>query len=528
MSKERKQIEYDMKELENMHDEKSIINSQINIKERKEINVIYDNQARCSTIIVSKLKDRKIINVLVYGKTQTGKTGCMTSFIRQYIFKYDIPLENIYIITGLSDVAWKNDTKNRMPECINSRVFHRANLPKTFVQDIRSKQNILVIMDEIQIACEEDQTIHKTFKECGFYDFNYLLENDIKLVQFSATPDGNINDIEDWKAHSTKVKLEPGEGYIGTKELRDQNRIFQYKDLINIENVKELESVIDVRFPEPMYHLIRVPNKRKDKQGKVISNFKNTFKTNYVYNTSYLKTKKVDINKLLKVKPEKHTFVFICEILRCAKTQYKEFIGISYERYNSNPNDSSTIQGTMGRQTGYDDNGKSICYTNIESIDMYEKLWDNDFIFIEGIIWNTNTTKYDETTDMTYSTGTFNSVKNIEKLKDNCSEMVKEVRGDPIIKKFYGVEGQDKMIKFFKDELKSKMPPGKRGPNKKKIDNGFFKSSIRKGYQILSSDEVNKEKKWGFGDGAGYRSYPRYSDVNDPNTLEWWLIYYEI
>ena len=77
-------------------------------------------------------------------------------------------------------------------------------------------------MDEIQIACEENQTIHKTFKECGFYDLVFLLENDIKLIQFSATPDGNMNDIEDWKHHSAKVKLEPGEGYFGPKQAIEQ------------------------------------------------------------------------------------------------------------------------------------------------------------------------------------------------------------------------------------------------------------------------------------------------------------------
>ena len=92
----------------------------------------------------------------------------------------------------------------------------------------------------------------------------------------------------------------------------------------------------------------------------------------------------------------------------------------------TNPNDSSIIQGTIGRLTGYDDNGISICYTNIQSIDMYEKLWENEFIFSEGIEWNTNTTKYNKIDNITYSTGTFNSVKNIKELKDNCSEKVKE------------------------------------------------------------------------------------------------------
>ena len=42
--------------------------------------------------------------------------------------------------------------------------------------------------------------------------------------------------------------------------------------------------------------------------------------------------------------------------------------------------------------------------------------------FKEGIIWNTKTTHYDKKDDITYSTGTFNSVKHIEQLKDGCSE----------------------------------------------------------------------------------------------------------
>ena len=42
-------------------------------------------------------------------------------------------------------------------------------------------------MDEIQVN-DEDQTIYKIFKEYGLYDLDFLLERDIKLVQFSATP----------------------------------------------------------------------------------------------------------------------------------------------------------------------------------------------------------------------------------------------------------------------------------------------------------------------------------------------------
>ena len=530
--KQRSIIEYNLKELKIIHQKKEILSGQINLKSLEGINIIYPNQEDCGKRINMIFNNRSHVNCLVYGMTQTGKTGCMTALIQYYILSNNIPIDNIYIITGLSDKEWKKDTKNRMPDGINTRVFHRANLYETFFRDIKGKKNALVIMDEIQIACEYQQTIYKAFNCCGFYDLNFLLENDIKLVQFSATPDGNLNDMQDWGPYSVKLKLEPGHNYYGCKQALAQKRVKQFEDLTNIEKVKELKKDIEKNFTNPKYHLVRVPNKRENKDGtnnqsKVIYNIKKVFGENYEYNKNYLKTKKEDINDILKKEPEKDTFIFYCEILRCAKTQYKKYIGISYERYVINPNDSSIIQGSFGRLTGYDDNGNNICYTNISSLENYIKLWDNDMKFIKGIVWNTKTTQYDKKDDITYSTGTFNSVKYIEQLKDSCTEKLKENRGDPTIKKFYGEEGQNEMMNWFKNNLKDKMPNGKRGPNKKKITNGFYKGSIRKGLEILSTDKVNKEKKWGFGEGYGVRSYPCYSDVNDPNTLEWWLIYYD-
>ena len=251
-----------------------------------------EKSKKCAENIRDLFNNKSIVNCLVYGMTQTGKTGCMTSLIQHYILSYSIPIEHIYIITGLSDKQWKKDTKNRMPDSINARVFHRANLRQTFIKDIL-KQNILIIMDEIQIACQEDQTIYKILKKCGFYDLNLLLQNDIKLIQFSATPDGNINDISDWKNYSAKVKLEPGEGYYGVKQAIEQKRIRQFKILDNIDNVAELKSVIDDRYSSPRYHLVRVPNKRGNKQKDLIENIEKVFKKEYNYNIEYLKSKKM-------------------------------------------------------------------------------------------------------------------------------------------------------------------------------------------------------------------------------------------
>lgn len=532
---ERVSVTYDIRNIEIINAQRNIISEQIRIKELQGINIIYDNQSRCSVKINEAFKDKKIINVLVYGKTQTGKTGCMTSFIKQYVLSHSIPIENIYIITGLSDIAWKNDTINRMPDAIYKRVYHRANLPKTFADEIKSKKNLLIIMDEIQIASTVKQTISKTFKKCMFYDLKYLLENDIKLVQFSATPDGHIYDIADWKDHSKKIKLQPGEGYIGSIDLLKEGRVRQFKQLwgwdIEKDNIPQdiKENILEIKrdiitYKNARYHTIRIPCSKDDKDQQVIINFKLIFGiSDYNYNTSFLKVKKGDINSILSIKPEKHTFIFIKEILRCAKTKIKTYLGIEYERYALTIADSTIMQGSIGRLTGYDGNKDLICYTNIDTIKRYEELWKSNFQN-NKIEWNSKTTTNKK--GIISSKGTYNSINNYNGSSITL-ELRSQDRGNPTIKTF---KDQKYMIKWFKNNLKEKM--NKSGPRIKNIqedgiNKGFYLGSIRGGYQILSQEKVKTEQRWGFKLGPGYRSFPCYSDTKDPTTLEWWLIYYE-
>jgi hypothetical protein len=56
---------------------------------------------------------------------------------------------------------------------------------------------------------------------------------------------------------------------------------------------------------------------------------------------------------ILSVKPTKHTFIFIKDTLRCAVTIPKDYIGILYDRFTNVPNESSVIQGLLGRATGF-------------------------------------------------------------------------------------------------------------------------------------------------------------------------------
>ena len=87
----------------------------------------------------------------------------------------------------------------------------------------------------------------------------------------------------------------------------------------NIAEIKNEIEKYDRDNKGPLYHIIRTVN--AGGQDTTINTFKSIFgEENYIYTTFDCATKnKMDINDILKNKPEKHTFIFIKEMERCAK-----------------------------------------------------------------------------------------------------------------------------------------------------------------------------------------------------------------
>ena len=138
----------------------------------------------------------------------------------------------------------------------------------------------------------------------------------------------------------------------------------------------------------------------------------------------------------------------------------------------------------------------------------------------EGIVWNTKTTQYDKNDNVTYSKGTFNSVKHIEQLKEGSSEKVKEESNV----NYEIIEDWNKLKRRCL-ELEYK---GLRKPFNKD-DEGFYKTSLNKKSEKISLKQAiearnrsyghnkNKEKKW--------RIYlPCYKEMNDNSSLVYLLI----
>lgn len=612
--------EYDLHQQRIMNLRKQNILNELEILQLSGKSCIFENQDMIASLVVTAFKNRKIVNVMVLSKTQSGKTGSMCATIKRYLEDSSnlIPIEHIYIITGLSSCEWKDQTKERMPESIQARVYHRCELPSTFVEEIKHKQNILIIMDEIQVAAKHGQTIYNTFQRADLLNMNRLYENDIKILEYTATPDGTIYDLMKWRDGSTKILAEVGDRYVSSydllkygrfvpnehvivlgeddntcicgrnirdtehthshrigkivkmhedtdtydillngallenvasSQLRLQNiasamrhailhlpkRVKQYKDLCGYDkhtqrvdesvygNIREVKSDIDA-FPRPLYHIIRT--RTKGGQDVTVDNFKHVFGTNdYKYISYDIESEVDDINRWLTAVPTKHTFIFIKEMLRCAKTLCKTHIGILYDRYTPNPDDTTIIQGLIGRDTGYDNNGISICYTNIESINKYEMLWISGFED-KTVKWNSKTTKFID--GVLHGKNTFNdpskySGSNVVESDDTS------VLSEPTIMKFSRFEDAKK---YYTEAL---MPIyGGRGPNRRTPEEsgpyaGYYLSTIGKGdnrTRVRNTAEIYEVRRWNLDETHHYTIHPCYEDIRDKNTLQWWMIHY--
>lgn len=346
---------------------------------------LFPNQINFGKKITKSFLNKDIFMLLAIAPTQSGKTGSMISTI-MYMCRNPriaLPKENVFIITGLSSKDWVNQTKERFPIEIQNNIYHRNTL-NNFVDKAKNKKNILIIIDESQYACLKNQAIHNAFYKIGIMDTNYISNFDVKILLFSATPDGCVYDLNRWEHSRDIIYMDVPKQYKSIQYLLKNNQIKQYKDLCGfdkltqtvnseaIDNIKELKQYI--KNDDPKYHLIRTHNSYKHKI--TIENFKQAFKNNdYLFYSE----NKINMEKMLMNKPNKHTFIFIKEKLRCAQTIYKKYLGILYERTTSIVNDSTIIQGFAGRLTGYHNNTTSIVFTNIESIEKYTDLVNNKF-----------------------------------------------------------------------------------------------------------------------------------------------------
>jgi hypothetical protein len=347
---------------------------------------MFPNQIEFGKQIAAAFRMPGIYSILAVALTQSGKTGSMLSTIQQ------VPHDHVFIITGLSSVDWMEQTRSRFPPKYRDSIFHRNQLHH-FAIRVKHLNNVLIIIDENQIAFKERQTIHNTFVTANIMELSDLKRKNVRVVHFTATPN-NANDFME-NSFSKVVQMKQDNSYVSAFDLLDQGRILEYKDLCGAlpdENYSSLhwkkptpydvDPIVFDRIRElypflgevPKYHIIRTSHSCF--HDLTILNFKHVFP-----HAEFLSETEFDVilDQVLLVKPSTHTFIFIKEKLRCAKTLHKDHLGILYERFTKKPKMDTILQGLVGRLTGYHNNRDAVVFSNPQLVRDYQSQWTKIF-----------------------------------------------------------------------------------------------------------------------------------------------------
>jgi hypothetical protein len=335
---------------------------------------------------------------------QAGKTGVVTTFIRLVLAnaaKLRIRPNRIFVLTGMSDDAWKIQTRTRMPIQIRENVQHSKGLGKVALAFNRIMEkdggetlsNVIVVLDESHIAAAEHNQPYKQIwatlqRLCPLEQWQ---QKNIRVVTISATDPAKVMAISaESRLPAAVVRLQTTDEYQSVETLVKKNRVRytdDFGDLHKATAIGELKRCIeeDLEYGKPFYHILRP---RMGKQAEVESLLRAAFPEASIRlwdaaskssarsnatddNTSGAEMN--DINEILCDAPAVTTFILLKNMFYAAKTVDDSNVGIFYDRISGK--DDTNLQSLLGRACGYGKSTATIVYTSKQTVENYLSCW---------------------------------------------------------------------------------------------------------------------------------------------------------
>ncbi len=345
-----------------------------NISIFKKVKTLFKNQIEFGKDIAYAFNDKSVTHVLAVARTQSGKTGSMLSSI--YYSYLHSHIRSVFVITGISDKYWVEQTRERMPS--NVGVYHRNHL-LDLARQISKLSNVMILVDECHVACNDGQTLQKFWHEAGLSTPADFYNRDVRVVLVSATPVYNSIIFDKNTYGHTSLEMPIPDSYVSVEKLQDAGVLHQAFDTCGWDkrinavdpnvptNIRKHMEHLILDYEQPRWHIVRTHNGFK--HDITIQNFKKAFDK---YDFEFISEMEVDgdFTRLFEKKPKKHSFIFIKEKIRCAKTIHKHFIGIIVDRFNINNFYHVVAQGLLGRMTGFYYIHKQHIFTHLNAIDI--------------------------------------------------------------------------------------------------------------------------------------------------------------
>ena len=343
------------------------------------------------------VKPIKRVWVHLAAEMQAGKTGVVTTLIRLILSNsatLKIRPNRIFVLTGMGDNAWKKQTRDRLPQGVRANVHHSGGLSKVVkaLHSLASSgelSNVLIVIDESHIAAAANNRPNMVYNEVALLcPREKWQQNNIRFLTISATDPAKVLVVKE-SQDAQVVRLQTTATYQSVATLKEAKRIRYAENFGNVDSEKaisELKRCIEESFAgTPRWHILRA---RQGKQDVTMDKLRAAFPDADVmkFDSEEKISKRTtsddsstsleevdDINEILEVAPEKHTFIILKNMFYAAKTLEDEFVGVLWDRMSNK--DDTNLQSLLGRACGYGKSSHTIVYTSKQTVENYLGCW---------------------------------------------------------------------------------------------------------------------------------------------------------
>jgi len=490
---------------------------------------IYQNQKEDALNIVDIFYRSECRVISIQKKTKVGADGLMIEILKLMTTHVDdnfvINPSNIRIITGMSNVSWEQEMKNKTPEIFRNKIFHHGKLSKSLdlIKNVKNIKNSIIIIDEIDCGSKVNQVLHKILKDAGFLDAKRMVEDNNKFVFISATMIKELYDLYKWGNLHQRYKMNIPREYYGHTDFLENGFI---KESFQISSVKICNEWIKEDIIENYGNDYRVHLVRSDKAS--IGFIKKSCKELNIcfkIHTSNERISDKDINELFINPISNHIILAVKGFFRRANlipNLWKIRIGATHEYHSKIIDNNVQIQGLPGRMSGYwrtiiESGHKTGPHrTSIEAIKEYEKTYNDPFA-----LNSYNSSGFTMKKGVVHSKYTMLNPKNIANLKQE--EEILNIKEDLL-----RIEGP--FIKFedcFNKGLSLGIIKHKKIKDREPNELGYYMVNICGNKRVLSKQDFLDTSRVtsGMGVTSKWCIRPCYEDIQDKTTLLWYFIH---
>lgn len=355
---------------------------------------IFENQEEDANKILSMFYGDQTLRVVsIIKQCKVGMDGLMIQLL--YLFTthpddtFKLPINNVKIITGMSNKEWENNLKSKMPECFVNQIYHHGKLTSKnkLPNELENIKNCLIIIDEIDTGDKQNLRLHKLLSNSCIFNKDYIIKNNIRFVMVSATMKNQLSELKKWNfddMNHKSFKMSIPLSYASINYFLNKNIYKEYYPVNSKESALKwiTDDIIDNYKNDYRIHFIRTTENKKSfikdvSFDKDIQCFDHTSDNRIPYD---------ELSKYFNSNLENHIIICVKGFYRRSNlipNKWKKKIGAIHELYSKKPNIETEVQAFPGRLCGYWkedlDNGHKIgpLRTSIDSMKEYVEWYNN-------------------------------------------------------------------------------------------------------------------------------------------------------